>query len=93
MSRSPPEEGVLFHGVLPDPLGGRWVSAVQLDLCHCRSVIHVCCGTVSDAELPPLVGDLDNVGPGKVEDFCLVSIYGNPAAGRTDQDQCVVLIL
>ena len=48
---------------------------------------------VLDTKLPPLVRDLDNVGPGEEEDFRLVTVDGNTTIRGTDQNKGVVFIL
>ena len=45
------------------------------------------------SKLPPLVRDLDNVGPGEEEDFRLVTVDGNTTIPGTDQNKGVVFIL
>ena len=84
-----PKEGMLFHCILPHPLGGRRFSTRQIHLSHSGCVVHGFRGTVLDTKLPPLVRDLDNVGPGEEEDFRLVTVDGNTTIRGTDQNKGV----
>ena len=65
---------MLLHGVLPDPLVGRVIAAEELLLSDLVGVFCVVFLPVPDLELLALVRDLDDVGPGEVEEFRLVLV-------------------
>jgi hypothetical protein len=58
-----PEEGVLFHCILPHPLRGRLLTTVVLDLLHCVWVRLVLGVSLEVMLFPPFTAKSLSVGP------------------------------